>query len=472
MADLVPIQRTDLEPAVDRFSAGLTLYLENLGLPKDNVLVEMVERAKVIKNLPDVVAAIPAQRRPSAMYVSKFIAACAAGLFDAALNYLWDETVVNLREKVVRFDLDYFYDSAIESEERRKSFRTEEDLAKLDEWELIRGCRQIGILSIVGFKHLDYIRDMRNWASAAHPNHAQLTGLQLVSWLETCIKEVLAKGPEGPGVEARTLLHNLRNETLTKEDASAVVAAIQKLPGEIVLSVARTVFGMFVDPKVVPTVKDNIRLIAPGLWDAASDDIRNEIGVRYGTYSANGDVTRKAAAKEFLDRVNGLSYLPTDTLSVEINERLDNLMTAHYGWNNFHNEPAHARSLEKYISPAGSVPTPVLHKYVKTLVLCRAGNGSGDSWAAVPYYDQLIAKFQEREIHEALKLLGDNDLASRLRFPRCQRNYRGIVASFKAKTTNSHLLRAIEMIEKASENQLPNLGGDSRYRTAVGSAVL
>lgn len=472
MANLVPIAGTDLEPAVDRFSADLTLYLDSLGLPKENVLAEMIERGKVIKNLPDVVNAIPALRRPTAMYVSKFIAACGAGLFDAALNYLWDETVVNLREKVARFDLDYFYDSAVESEDRRKSFRSEEDLTKLDEWELIRGCRQIGILSVVGFKHLDYIRDMRNWASAAHPNHAQLTGLQLVTWLETCIKEVLAKEPEGPGVEARTLLHNLRNETFTKEDASAVAAAIQKLPGEIVLSVARTVFGMFVDPKVVPAVKDNIRLIAPGLWAVANDDIRHEIGVKYGTYSANGDVTRKTAAKEFLNRVGGLSYLPTDTLSVEINERLDDLMTAHNGWNNFHNEPAHARSLVKYVPPNGIVPASVLHKYVKTLVLCRVGNGSGDSWAAVGYFDQLIAKMQEREIHESLKLLADNDLSSRLRFQRCQKNFRAIVAGFNTKTANSHLLHAIEMIEKASDNQLPNLGSDTRYRTAVESAVL
>ncbi len=32
---------------------------------------------------------------------------------------------------------------------------------------------------------------MRNWASAAHPNNSEITGLQLVSWLETCIKEVI-----------------------------------------------------------------------------------------------------------------------------------------------------------------------------------------------------------------------------------------------------------------------------------------
>ena len=42
------------------------------------------------------------------LYISKFIAACGAGLFDAAINFLWNETVVNLRNKVIRFDMDYF----------------------------------------------------------------------------------------------------------------------------------------------------------------------------------------------------------------------------------------------------------------------------------------------------------------------------------------------------------------------------
>lgn len=36
------------------------------------------------------------------------IAAAAVGLFDASLNYLWDETVSELRRRVAGFDLSYF----------------------------------------------------------------------------------------------------------------------------------------------------------------------------------------------------------------------------------------------------------------------------------------------------------------------------------------------------------------------------
>lgn len=159
---------------------------------------------------PHVITLINPQVRAVSPYLSKFIAACGAGLFDAALNFLWDETVLHLRHKVVNFDLNYFYDTVETDPTKRSKLKTEADLVEVSEWELIKGCKDIGILSDIGYKHLDYIRDMRNWASAAHPNQNQLSGLMLVSWLETCIKEVIAKEPNNSAVQVKLLLNNIR----------------------------------------------------------------------------------------------------------------------------------------------------------------------------------------------------------------------------------------------------------------------
>jgi hypothetical protein len=186
-------------------------------------------------------------------------------------------------------------------------------------------------------------------------------------------------------------------------------------------------------------------------------------------------VTRKAAAKEFLERVGGLSYLPADSLSVELNEQLDNLAGAHYGWNNYNNEVPHAKALARYVPLTGAVPPSVLPKYVKTLLLCRIGNANyGDrvSRGGCPYYDQLLGLMQEREILEAARLLADGDIASRLQFPPCERNFRQIMSTFRPKVTNVHLARAMDMILQAPPTRLRSLGSDTRYRTAVQSVVL
>lgn len=180
---------SNLNTNVDSLSLAITTYLEQVNLPTQGVLVPVTERNKVINHFQDILEEnIPTEIRRENLYLSKFISACGVGLFDAALNYLWNETIVSLRKKVVNFDLEYFLESVINDVERRKKFKSPEDLNKMEDWELIKGCQSTGILSDLGYKHLDYIRDMRNWVGASHPNQNQLTGLQLLSWLETCIK--------------------------------------------------------------------------------------------------------------------------------------------------------------------------------------------------------------------------------------------------------------------------------------------
>ncbi|PGP93423.1 hypothetical protein COA10_30955, partial [Bacillus cereus] len=98
---------------VGDFSSGLTDYLVHLGLPCESILVDPDERTVVINNLPNIVTRLNDQQKTEAMYISKFIAACGAGLFDAAINFLWNETVVNLRNKVIRFDMDYFLSTVV-----------------------------------------------------------------------------------------------------------------------------------------------------------------------------------------------------------------------------------------------------------------------------------------------------------------------------------------------------------------------
>src|ERR1035438_6374867 len=131
---IVPLARTQIVTTVDGFETGLTRYLEDLGLPADNVLVKVSERRKVLANVPAITDDLPDAQRDKSLYISKFIAACAAGLFDAALNFLWNEVVTNLRRKVAAFDLAYFFDSLVTDPKRRATLRNEEDAPKTHHW--------------------------------------------------------------------------------------------------------------------------------------------------------------------------------------------------------------------------------------------------------------------------------------------------------------------------------------------------
>jgi hypothetical protein len=75
--DPAEIHRT----GVDEVTNQLTAYLTSLQLPSQGVLVPADERRAVIQNLPTVVKRLSDDARGGAMYISKFIAGCAVGLF-------------------------------------------------------------------------------------------------------------------------------------------------------------------------------------------------------------------------------------------------------------------------------------------------------------------------------------------------------------------------------------------------------
>ncbi|KEZ51346.1 hypothetical protein [Metabacillus indicus] len=454
----------EVGPSVDAFSKGLQQYLENLDLPSQNILVTPDERMDVLDNLPRVVNRLTPELKSSSMYISKFIAACGAGLFDAALNFLWNETVINLRKKVIRFDMDYFLNSIVTDTKRRATFKTEEDLKKLDEWELIKGCKDTGIITDIGYKHLDYIRDMRNHASAAHPNHNDLDGLQLTSWLQTCIKEVLAKEPEGPVLEVKRLLNNLRTNILSTIDLPPINSNIEMLPVDLVDSTIRAVFGMYTDPQLDVKIKNNLKLVAPSLWENCSVESKRSLGLKYAVYSANADLFRKGLAHEFLQFVQGLSYLPEEQIAVDMDMALDNLFSAHNGFNNFHNEPPHARLLSAYVPQTGEIPLIVIDKYVKVLTMCYIGNGYGVSDSASIYYDDLINRFTEPQIREFVKLINDSDVKSRLQFSRCSTRFNNLIEQFLPRVADVKLQQVLTYLFKTPNNNLQNLKNDTEYK--------
>ena len=139
----------------------LTLF-QKVGLPAEGVLVSLPERKKVFKNMEDILSLLPADKLKQSEYLSKFLSAVSAGLFDAALNYLWDETVKQLRKRVSSYDIQYFYDLLSLSEQRRSKLRTEEDLSSITDDELINGALKLGVISEIGFRLLDDIKYMRN----------------------------------------------------------------------------------------------------------------------------------------------------------------------------------------------------------------------------------------------------------------------------------------------------------------------
>ncbi|WP_316010435.1 hypothetical protein [Paenibacillus sp. 3LSP] len=443
----------------------LITFLQQLGLPSDNILVPVFERINVFSNLQNVLIRLSTEDRERSMYLSKFVSAVSSGLFDAALNYLWDETIHELRRRVVQYDLTYFYDNAVGGEKRNK-LKTEEDLVKLDDSELIHGSKEIGLISDMGFKHLDYIRYMRNWASAAHPNQNQITGFQLLSWLETCIKEVISLPISNVAIEIKRLLRNIKEDAITSHDAKQIASFFLHLTSEQSNNLAQGFFGIYTRQDTTSKTRENIHLLLPFLWGSVDEDVKKGFGIRYGRFVANNEQTEKQLARQFLEVVQAESYIPDDLRATEIDTALQNLRYAHRSWNNYYNEPPFARELEKLVGSHGRLPNQIEKEYVTTLVEVFITNGNGKCWDAEPIYTRLIDQFDSNQALLAILSFSNSTISSRLQFSLCESQYKLLLEMMKTKVSAHAVKELIDQIEKYN-GPLHRMKDDSNFKKRI-----
>lgn len=395
---------TDLE----RFEVGVRGMLEGFGLPTEKLFVPVSERAAMVQNVPGVLSELDGPVLARSYYVSKMVAAATVGLFDAALNYLWDELVSELRARVVGFDLNYFFDIAAgNNADLRKGLEVEEDLPKIDDAHLLRAVLNIGLVTDVGYKRLDHIRYMRNNASAAHPNENELTGLELVTFLQTCIREVINVPPDTVTAHTGRLLTNVKKALLDQAAVDEAAAFFNQLPGDRADTLASGLFGLYTAPDRAPVVADNVRRLWPKVWPFVSEAIRSSYGLRQARASASADTALATASRDLLDLVDGTAYLAPEVRAIDMSEALQVLSSAHHGMNNFYNEAVPARLVLNLAGEQGDVPASIRHSYVRTVIDCYLGNGYGVSNSALPYYQQMVARFSSQDASDALLLCMD-----------------------------------------------------------------
>lgn len=452
---------------LQNFEIALLNTLNYYGLPTASVFVSVDERLVVARNIEQVLGKISRDKRSQSVYMSKFIAATMSGLFDAALNYLWDETISELRQRVATYDLSFFCDNAGISQDKRNRIKSAEDLTLIEDSELINGARKIELISEIGYKHLDYIRYMRNYASAAHPNQNQLSGLQIVTWLETCIREVISLPTPAEAVRIKELLTNIKSKVISNiQEAKRVAAFFVHLNQEQINNLALGFFGIYVQPDTTQQTRQNIQYLLPYLWGRVDELTRKQLGVKYGKFVSVNDTERKNLARQFLEQVEGLSYIPEELHAIDLEDAIKNLLHAHRAMNNFYNEPQFARQLQRIVGDFGKIPVSLNEWYVLALVEVFLTNGYGEVWAADPIYRSLIGLFDAEQASIAILSFNEINISSRLQFPRCRNKYLELLELVKPKISAVALKELINDIENFS-GPYDKMKDDSRIKRKV-----
>lgn len=385
-------------------------YLKEMGLPYENILASDYERAMLQVSLPMVLQGVPVNIKQNAVYLSKFVAASAIGLYDAALNYLWNEVIISLREKVKFYGLDLFFDVAIGGD-LRDSYKVENDLSLIKDAVLIDSCFKLEIISSTLQEKLKHILFMRNHIGASHPTDESILTHELLGWLQTCVNQVIAEKPSEAAIYVSQFIINLKKDDLTIDEATIknFARVIQQQNRSFNGNLLVSMFGIFINKNTSSNVRSNILKLAPTVWDASCEQKKYDVAIRYDKFSLNLDEESKVLTNRFLEICHGLTYKSEGTKVSEIDELLNELLDNHYSYNNFHKEVITARELYKYINTGKDILPHFEEKFIEVVLICRLGNGSwynyGVSQGAKIYYDKFIKLLNSNQINILLKVL-------------------------------------------------------------------
>lgn len=462
------VSNKELTENIEQYNPTMLLYLKELNLPTDNVLTSIDERKKVINGMESAISNISVENRSEAFYLTNFVVSVASGQFNAALNCLWNETVLALRKVVVKFDLPYIFQMAEKINSRYKNLKNIEDLELLGEHDLLEICKNAELIDSMVYTKLEYINYMRNHASLAHPNGNILTGYELLSMLEICINNVINAKLNETNITLCRLLNNIRNNEIPDDDISAIGNEFAKLSCSRADDLLWSFFGMYTDLQVNATAIKNISKLSVYIWNVSSETMKFEIGAKFGFFRKNGEVDKKERAEQFLNIVSGLKYKDEDSLVTELIQKLGILKSTHFAWDNFYNEYLIVQTFDSSIPGNGIIPKAALNLWVKVICICYAGNGKGNregiDESAVVYYDKYITNFKEPEIIEFLFLFSDIEFTTDLDKSMPDKRMREIAKRLKNVSNNTFINQALDCIITGPVLKLSKMETITKYK--------
>jgi len=288
-------------------------------------------------------AITPVRHEVPRRYLTKAKRALDAGLSDAAITYVWDLVVNDLRGKVEAHGIDIFL-----SVEDGLKYRAGDSLADrwrdISDYRLLSGCKRLGLISRTGFRHLSFALSVRNHESAAHPvdEEEDLDRTTVVMVVTDAVRFVLSQDKPARGFNLQALAENLKAQDLT-DDLDDVKAQIEHLTQEQCDSAVGMLTALFVGGS--PHAKGNVLALMPTLWSRASKQSRARIGEKYARFATDGDTEAKAEIFSLLTVVDGVQEIPSSLRRALFRKASQALTDAHFDWENFAGEVAPARQL-------------------------------------------------------------------------------------------------------------------------------
>lgn len=367
-------------------------------------------------DLPRELNKIPPELRDELL--ARMCVAIATGLFDGAINYIWNCSIRNLRKKVRDFGF-----SVVAQILNDTSF-DEDKLVDLKDADLLSLCLKLNLISEEGYFFLDQCRDIRNNFSAAHPNIALIDDRELISFISRCGKYALSTTVNLRGVEINTFIFAIKGGRFNQSQLDTWIERLNCTHDAQREMLFGTLHGIYCDPSSNEESRINSLLVCQSFSTVFTPTTKSNLLNRHYDYQAKGDTVRHSASQVFFDKLGLLSLLNEAERHSIISNACKRLISVHLGMDNFYNEPSFAQRLDE-LSQGTDIPETAKEEYVISVLTCFVGNPYGVSRAAIKYYENMIKNFSPREIQIMLNVQNiSSNLRERIKvYQNCKNRY-------------------------------------------------
>ncbi|MEA2017362.1 MAG: hypothetical protein U9N59_02845 [Campylobacterota bacterium] len=392
-----------LPEIVEDSTPSLLSITKALGVSRD-IVASDDEITEAWRSLPSVIKKIPPE------LVSKGLArmciAVASGLFDSAINYIWNASVIELRNKMKRFGL-----NIVEQVSNKKDF-DENKLNDLKDSELLELSLKLNLITEDGFFFLDQCRDIRNNFSAAHPTIGDIDNHEFISYVNRCAKYALGNEQNPIGVNIQEFITALKLSKFTDEQLKTWIERLEKTHEAQRELLFGTMHGIYCDSTSSEETRVNALNIIDSFKEKLSPTIKSNLIDSHQNYLALGKTEKHVASQLFFEKLGLLELLGDTEHHALISNACKRLWGVHQSMDNFYNEPPFAERLLQ-LSTQGAIPKTAKEEYVTTIVGCSIGNQYGTSNSANIHYKKMIQNFSPDEIRIMLESTIENTLIKR-----------------------------------------------------------
>jgi len=304
---------------------AISELVSTLNIPS-NILAQKEEIEAAWSALSRELKIIPIDLRNE--LIAKMCVAVSVGLFDGALNYIWNAAILQLRQKIRNFGL------AVVADIIRKDFE-ENHLLELQDSQLLELCLKLNIIDEDGYFFLDQCRSMRNNFSAAHPAKGTINDREFIMFLNRCVRYALAESGSLKGINIGKFISAIKGTRFKQQQLDFWKERLLQTHDAQRQLVIGMVHGIYCDSAVAEQNRLNSLDICCALRDNLSNSVKLILINNHTEYVAKGLTEKHTASSQFFEKLGLLSLLNQSEQHSIFYRAVERLWNIHNNINNF-----------------------------------------------------------------------------------------------------------------------------------------